>query len=91
MLEMTVSDARARLADVLDMARVAHEPVYLTRRGRRVGAIVGADDLAALTASGRRDPEAGLATRRDAIDALARFTGLYPPGYLEALRGEWPA
>jgi prevent-host-death family protein len=42
MIEMTVSEARARLADVVDEARVGHEPVYLTRRGRRVAAVVDA-------------------------------------------------
>jgi prevent-host-death family protein len=45
MNEMTVTEARARLADVVDAARVDHEPVFLTRRGRRVAAIVDADDL----------------------------------------------
>ena len=45
MSEMSVSDARARLADVVDSARVDHEPVYLTRRGRRVAAVISADDL----------------------------------------------
>ncbi len=38
-------EARARLADVVDRARVAHDPVYLTRRGRRVAAVIDADDL----------------------------------------------
>ena len=42
MRELTVSEARARLADVVDEARVAREPVYLTRRGRRVAAVVDA-------------------------------------------------
>lgn len=42
---MTVTEARARLADVVDAARVGHEPVYLTRRGRRVAAVIDADDL----------------------------------------------
>ncbi len=42
MSELTVSEARARLADVVDEARVAREPVYLTRRGRRVAAVVDA-------------------------------------------------
>jgi prevent-host-death family protein len=96
MTEITVSDARARLADALDMARVAHEPVYLTRRGKRVGAIIGTDDLAKLTETARSASDAGgaevkLAAQRDAIDGLARFTGMYPQGYLEALRDEWPA
>lgn len=45
MNEMTVSEARARLADVVDEARVAREPVFLTRRGRRVAAVVDAAQL----------------------------------------------
>jgi prevent-host-death family protein len=45
MSEMTVTEARARLADVVDEARVGHDPVYLTRRGRRVAAVIDADDL----------------------------------------------
>jgi prevent-host-death family protein len=45
MSEVTDSDARARLADVVDTARVGHDPVYLTRRGRRVAAVIDADDL----------------------------------------------
>lgn len=48
MTELTVSDARARLADVVDAARVRHDPVYLTRRGQRVAAVIDADDLARL-------------------------------------------
>lgn len=42
---MTVSAARARLADVVDSARITRDPVYLTRRGRRVAAVVDADHL----------------------------------------------
>lgn len=45
MTELTVSDARARLAHVVDEARVRHDPVYLTRRGQRVAAVIDADDL----------------------------------------------
>jgi prevent-host-death family protein len=45
MSEMTVSAARARFADVVDAARVGHDPVYLTRRGRRVAAVIDAEDL----------------------------------------------
>ena len=48
MAEMTVTEARARLADVVDEARVAHDPVFLTRRGRRVAAVIDADDLEGL-------------------------------------------
>ncbi|MBA2640887.1 MAG: type II toxin-antitoxin system Phd/YefM family antitoxin [Nocardioidaceae bacterium] len=42
---MAVSAARKQLAEVIDRARADHSPVYLTRRGRRVAAVVGADDL----------------------------------------------
>lgn len=45
MTELTVTDARARLADVVDEARVHHRPVYLTRRGQRVAAVIDANDL----------------------------------------------
>lgn len=43
-----MSDARSRLADVVDQARVEHEPVFLTRRGRRVAAVIDADQLEGL-------------------------------------------
>jgi prevent-host-death family protein len=42
MSELGVSEARERLADAIDQAR-AGEPVYVTRRGRRVAVIVDAD------------------------------------------------
>ena len=36
--------------------------------------------------------EAEVTRRRAAIDAVAgSFPGLYPPGYLDELRAEWPA
>jgi prevent-host-death family protein len=38
---MPVTGARAQLAEVVDEARIAHAPVFLTRRGRRVGAVIG--------------------------------------------------
>jgi prevent-host-death family protein len=40
-----VSEARQQLAAIIDRARAEHEPVYLTRRGRRVAAVIDADDL----------------------------------------------
>ena len=49
MTELTVTAARARLADVVDEARVRHSPVFLTRRGRRVAAVIDAEDLERLT------------------------------------------
>ena len=65
MSEMTVTEARARLADVVDAARVAHDPVFLTRRGRRVAAVIDADDLQRLLESAEdlADIEAARAAR----------------------------
>ncbi len=65
MTEMTVTDARARLADVVDAARVGHDPVYLTKRGRRVAAVIDADDLDRLIAAAEdlADIEAAQAAR----------------------------
>ena len=45
MTEMSVSDARARLDDVVDEARIKLDPVFLTRRGRRVAAVLDAGHL----------------------------------------------
>lgn len=47
---LSVSEARSRLADAIDRALTEHEPVYLARRGRRVAAIIDADDLDRLLA-----------------------------------------
>lgn len=73
MSEITVSDARARLADVVDAARVGHDPVYLTRRGRRVAAVIDADDLDALIAAAEdlADIEAAKAARTEIADGEA--------------------
>ncbi|MFJ3379152.1 type II toxin-antitoxin system Phd/YefM family antitoxin [Curtobacterium sp. NPDC090217] len=43
MSEVSISEARTRLASIIDDAR--KEPVYLTRRGKRVAAVVDADIL----------------------------------------------
>jgi prevent-host-death family protein len=43
--DVSISEARERLADVVDRARELHRPVFLSRRGRRVAAVVDADDL----------------------------------------------
>jgi prevent-host-death family protein len=70
MTEITVSDARARLADVVDSARVGHDPVYLTRRGRRVAAVIDAEDLDRLIAAAEdlADIEAAAAARAEIRD-----------------------
>ena len=42
---LNITEARKRLAAIIDQAHTEHEPVYLTRRGRRVAAVIDADDL----------------------------------------------
>ena len=41
----TVSEARRNLASIIDRVRAEHTPIYLARRGRRVAAVIDADDL----------------------------------------------
>ena len=67
MTELTVAAARARLADVVDEVRKHHRPVFLTRRGRRVAAVIDAEDLNRLlgTAEGLADIEAARAARAE--------------------------
>lgn len=72
---MSLTDARGRLADVVDTARTAHDPVYLTRRGRRVAAIVDADDLDRLLEAA--EDLADLAAADEAREEMAR-TGAEP-------------
>jgi prevent-host-death family protein len=43
--ERSVSDARKDLAAVIDTARSTHEPVWISRHGHRIAAIVSADEL----------------------------------------------
>ena len=73
MTEITVSEARARLADVVDAARVGHEPVYLTRRGHRVAAVIDAKDLDRLIAAAEdlADIEAAAAARAEMDEGLS--------------------
>lgn len=42
---VNISDARTQLAAIVDRARAVHQPVYVARRGRRVAAVIDADDL----------------------------------------------
>jgi prevent-host-death family protein len=68
--EITVSAARARLADVVDSARVGHEPIYLTRRGQRVAAVIDAEDSDRLIAAAEdlADIMAAAAARAEILD-----------------------
>lgn len=67
MTELTVAAARARLADVVDEARVRHSPVFLTRRGQRVAAVIDSEDLDRLleAAEDLADIEAAHAARAE--------------------------
>lgn len=58
MTEMAVSEARERLADVIEGTRRSGEPVFVTRRGRRVAVIL--------------DPEIYERLIEDAEDAIDR-------------------
>lgn len=68
-----MSDARARLAEAVDTARVQHKPVYLTRRGQRVAAVVGVEDLERLIAAAEdlADIEAARSAREEIADGAA--------------------
>lgn len=46
---LPISQARGQLAALIDSARRDHSPVYLSRRGRKIAAIIDADDLDRLT------------------------------------------
>lgn len=65
-----MSEARARLADVVDEARVAHDPVFLTRRGRRVAAVIDAEQLEQLLedAEDLADIQAAAEARAEMVD-----------------------
>ena len=49
MPDLPVSVACNRLDEIVDDARARQEPVFLTRGGRRVAAVIDADDLERLT------------------------------------------
>lgn len=60
---MPVSEARQQLAPLIARVRAEREPVFLTRRGRRIAAIIGADELDELIRLASRPPD-GQATGR---------------------------
>lgn len=47
--DLSVSTARNRFDEVVNDACASHEPVFLTQDGRRVAAVIGAEDLERLT------------------------------------------
>lgn len=42
MTDVTVSEARAHFSDLVDQVRVGREPIYVTRHGKKVAAVVDA-------------------------------------------------
>lgn len=42
---LSISEARRHLSSIIDRVRADHTPVFLARRGKRVVAIIDADDL----------------------------------------------
>lgn len=50
MREMAVSEAREHLADLIDTTQRSGDPVYVTRRGRRVAVILDPDSYGRLLA-----------------------------------------
>ncbi len=74
-----MSDARVHLADVVSRAAFAGERTYLTRRGRRVAAVVPAELLEAIGAA------------EDAADVAAAAAAIEEGGEpvpLETVRAE---
>ena len=67
MRDLPVSVARSRLDEIVDDVRARHEPVFLTRRGRRVAAVIDVEDLERLTqaAEDLADLEAADAARAE--------------------------
>lgn len=67
MLDLPVSVACNRLDEIVDDVGARHEPVFLTRRGRRVAAVIDVEDLERLTqaAEDLADSEAADAARAE--------------------------
>jgi len=70
MNEVAVSEARNRLAEVIEETRRSGEPVSVTRRGRRVAVILDSDAFDRLVDSGdaaAEQSEAGAARRHSGL------------------------
>jgi prevent-host-death family protein len=49
-VEKSISDARRELPAIIDAARRTHEPVWISRHGRRIAAVIDAEQLERLQA-----------------------------------------
>ncbi len=74
-MTVSVSEARQSLSAMVDRARTQRAPVYLERHGRRVAAIVDADDLESLLALAE-----DMADIRAADEARAELSRSGAPG-----------
>ena len=70
MLDLPVSVACSQLDEIVDDASARHEPVFLTRRGRRVAAVIDVEDLERLSraAEDLADLEAADAARAEVAE-----------------------
>ncbi|KQO47707.1 MULTISPECIES: type II toxin-antitoxin system Phd/YefM family antitoxin [unclassified Frigoribacterium] len=70
---LAVSDAKRQLGALVDRAHLRHEPVYLSRRGHRVVAIVDAEDFDRLLelAEDAADAAAAVEARREMAETAA--------------------
>ena len=75
---MTISDARNRLGDAVETARLQREPVFLTRHGKRVGVIEGIAQWTSRQTTEAPAADADIQARLDAI--AARAAALVKPG-----------
>ncbi|SFO45804.1 prevent-host-death family protein [Pseudonocardia ammonioxydans] len=71
--ELSVSEAREQLASLIDRVRAEHQPVFLSRRGRRVAAVIDAEDLQRLIemAEDTADIRAAAEARREMAETGA--------------------
>jgi hypothetical protein len=70
MLDLSVAVARSRLDEIVGNVRARREPVFLSRRGRRVAAVIDADDMECLTHAAEElaDVEAADAARAEVAE-----------------------
>ena len=70
MLDLPVSVACSQLDEIVDDVRARHEPVFLTRRGRRVAVVIDFEDLERLTQAAEElaDVEAADAARAEIVE-----------------------
>ena len=93
MTTIPLSDARARLSELVDEAVRTHERVDITRNGRRAAVLLSADDFDAMQETldilsdpeamreieiGKREAREGKLHTREEVDAAMRAAGRMP-------------